>query len=277
MVKRVDYMDLITGIIFLILFLIIMVFAFSMGILSPYVGRREILSIILIGFVLGAIGGYFFIDPIYDESPYVIGNIQGMFSMDSEVINLNIPSTSNISDITNKINNLTGVNSVTTNGFELKTGFIKNTTKIYVEDYLRSDPEIESFKVTNNSVTVDLKNDASSTTTLGSLVNWLSNKAGVGSEFAFVHIQVHVDANEVTEVRDYLKDNDYNIISIEGPVQSTIHYLYDHLLPTYAIMIITGLIGVGVAIAGIFVEPLTKFTRRFKKNRIEGRGRRRRP
>lgn len=277
MVKRVDYMDLITGIIFLILFLIIMVFAFSMGILSPYVGRREILSIILIGFVLGAIGGYFFIDPIYDESPYVIGNIQGMFSMDSEVINLNIPSTSNISDITNKINNLTGVNSVTTNGFELKTGFIKNTTKIYVEDYLRSDPEIESFKVTNNSVTVDLKNDASSTTTLGSLVNWLSNKAGVGSEFAFVHIQVHVDANEVTEVRDYLKDNDYNIISIEGPVQRTIHYLYDHLLPTYAVMIITGLIGVGVAIAGIFVEPLTKFTRRFKKNRIERRGRRRRP
>lgn len=276
--KRVDYMDLITGIIFIILFLIIMVFAFSMGILSPYVGRREIISIILIGFVLGAIGGYFFIDPIYDESPYVIGNIQGLFVMDSEVINLNIPSTSNISDITNKINNLTEVNSVTTNGFELETGFIKNSTKTYVENYLKSDPEIESYKVTNSSVTVDLKNDASSTTTLGSLVNWLSNKAGVGSEFAFVHIQVHVNANDVTEVKQYLKDNDYTIISIEGPVQDTIHYLYDHLLPTYAVMFITGLIGVAVAIAGIFVEPLTKFTRRFKRKNDEGsrrRGRRR--
>lgn len=276
--KRVDYMDLITGIIFIILFLIIMVFAFSMGILSPYVGRREIISIILIGFVLGAIGGYFFIDPIYDESPYVIGNIQGLFVMDSEVINLNIPSTSNISDITNKINNLTEVNSVTTNGFELETGFIKNSTKTYVENYLKSDPEIESYKVTNSSVTVDLKNDASSTTTLGSLVNWLSNKAGVGSEFAFVHIQVHVNANDVTEVKQYLKDNDYTIISIEGPVQDTIHYLYDHLLPTYAVMFITGLVGVAVAIAGIFVEPLTKFTRRFKRKNDEGsrrRGRRR--
>lgn len=276
--KRVDYMDLITGIIFIILFLIIMVFAFSMGILSPYVGRREIISIILIGFVLGAIGGYFFIDPIYDESPYVIGNIQGLFVMDSEVINLNIPSTSNISDITNKINNLTEVNSVTTNGFELETGFIKNSTKTYVENYLKSDPEIESYKVTNSSVTVDLKNDASSTTTLGSLVNWLSNKAGVGSEFAFVHIQVHVNANDVTEVKEYLKDNDYTIISIEGPVQDTIHYLYDHLLPTYAVMFITGLVGVAVAIAGIFVEPLTKFTRRFKRKNGEGsrrRGRRR--
>ena len=243
-----------------------MVFAFSMGLLSPYIGRKEIVSIVIIGFVLGAIGGYFFIYPIYEESPYVVGNIQGLFSMEDEVINLNIPSTSNISDITNNIKNLNGVNSVTTNGFELETGYIKNDTKIYVEDYLKGDSEIESFKVTNNSVSVDLKNDASSTTTLGSLVNWLSNKAGVGSEFAYVHIKVSVSANDVSDVRDYIKENGYTIISIEGPVQNTIHYLKAHLVPNYVIMFITGLVGVAVAIAGVFVEPLTKFTRRFKNN-----------
>ena len=249
-------MDLITGIIYIILFLIIMVFAFSMGILSPYVGRKEIVSIVIIGFVLGAIGGYFFIDPIYEESPYIIGNA---------------------SDVTNKISNLNGVNSVSTNGFELKTGFIKNSTKIYVENHLRADPEIETFKVTNNSVSVDLKNPASSTTTLGSLVNWLSNRAGVGSEFAFVHIQVSVNANDVVDVRDYLNESDYNIISIEGPVQNTVHYFEDHLAPTYVVMFITGLVGVAVAIAGVFVEPLTKFTRRFKKDQSEKlRSRRRR-
>ena len=215
-----------------------MVFAFSMGILSPYVGRKEIVSIVIIGFVLGAIGGYFFIDPIYEESPYIIGNA---------------------------------------NGFELKTGFIKNSTKIYVENHLRADPEIETFKVTNNSVSVDLKNPASSTTTLGSLVNWLSNRAGVGSEFAFVHIQVSVNANDVVDVRDYLNESDYNIISIEGPVQNTVHYFEDHLAPTYVVMFITGLVGVAVAIAGVFVEPLTKFTRRFKKDQSEKlRSRRRR-
>ena len=249
-----------------------MVFAFSMGLLSPYVGRKEIVSIVIIGFVLGTIGGFFFIYPIYEESPYVVGNIQGLFSMEDEVINLNIPSTSNISDITNNIKNLNGVNSVTTNGFELKTGFIKNDTKGYVEDYLKSDSEIEDYKLTNNSVSVDLKNDASSTSTLGSLVNWLSNKAGIGSEFAYVHIKICVSANDVPDVRDYLKDNGYTIISIEGPVQNTIHYLNDHLLPNYVIMFITGLVGVAVAIAGVFVEPLTKFTRRFKKKRT---GRRR--
>lgn len=266
-------MDVITAIIFLILFIIIMVFAFSMGLLSPYIGRKEIISIVVIGFVLGAIGGYFFIYPIYEESPYVVGNFQGLFSMDDEVIYLNIPSTSNISDITNNIKNQKGVNSVTTNGFELKTGFIKNSTKSYVESYLKSDSEIESFTVTNSSISVDLKNDASSTSTLGSLVNWLINRAGISSEFAYVHIKVSVSPNEVSNVRDYIKENGYTIISIEGPVQNTIHYLYDHLLPDYVIMCITGILGVAVAIAGVFVEPLTKFTRRFKKKRA---GRRRR-
>ena len=240
-------MDLITAIIFLILFIIIMIFAFSMGVSSPYIGRKEIVSIIVIGFVLGAIGGYFFINPIYEETPYVIGNVQGLFSMDNEVINLNIPSTSNITDVSNKIKNQNGVTSVTTNGFELKTGFIKNESKAIIEEHLKSDSEIESYKVTNNSVAVDLKNEASSTTTLGSLVNWLSNTVGVGSEFAF------------------LKENGYTIISIEGPVQSTIKYLNDTLLPVYVIMFFSGLVGVASAIAGVFVEPLTKFTRKFRK------------
>ena len=112
---------------------------------------------------------------------------------------------------------------------------------------------------------MDLKNEASSTTTLGSLVNWLSNTVGVGSEFAFVHIKVHVNANDLIDVKNYLKENGYTIISIEGPVQSTIKYLNDTLLPVYVIMFFSGLVGVASAIAGVFVEPLTKFTRKFRK------------
>lgn len=260
-------MDLIAGIIFVILFIIIMVFAFSMGILSPLVGRKEIVSIIAIGFVLGAIGGYFFIYPIYEETPYVIGNLEGLFTMDSEVINLNIPSTSNISDVTSKISNHAGVNSVSTNGFELKTGNINNNTRYIINEHLKADSEIDTFTVGTNNISVDLKNEASSTTTLGSLVNWLSNTAGIGSEFAFVHIQIKVNANDVLEVRDYLKENHYTIVSIEGPVQDSIHYYSNHLVPNYVIMFITGILGVIVAIAGIYVESLTNFTRKIRRKR----------
>ena len=79
----------------------------------------------------------------------------------------------------------------------------------------------------------------------------------------------------LVEVEDYLKENKYTIISIEGPVQDTIHYLEDHLAPTYVVMFISGLVGVAVAIAGVFVEPLTKFTRKFKKNQSDKIRRRR--
>ena len=80
---------------------------------------------------------------------------------------------------------------------------------------------------------------------------------------------MHVNSNDVEEVKEYLNESNYNIISIEGPVQDTIHYFEDHLVPTYVIMFITGIVGVAVAIAGVFVEPLTKFTRRFKKDQKE--------
>jgi len=260
-------MDLISGIIFVILFIIIMIFAFSMGILSPYVGRKEIVSIIVIGFVLGTIGGYFFIYPIYQENPYVVGNIQGLFTMEDEVINLNIPSTSNLSDISSKILNLEGVNSVSTNGFELKTSTINQNQHDDIESYLKNDSAVETYKVESNSISVNLKNDESSTQTLGSLVSYLSNNEQISSEFAFVHIKVKVNANSVLDVREYLRDNGYTILSIEGPVQDTIKFLTNHMLPFYVIMVITGFIGVIVSIAGIYVDSLTKFFRRFRKSK----------
>ena len=136
-----------------------MAIAFSMGVTSPLVGKREVAYIIAIGFVLGGIGGYFFIEPIYEEVPYAIGNVQGLFTLDNEVINLNIPSTSNISTITSKILDKNGVNSVSTNGFELKTSNMNGELQNTVSSYLNNDTTIKNFTITNNTITVDLAND----------------------------------------------------------------------------------------------------------------------
>lgn len=249
-----------------------MAIAFSMGVTSPLVGRREIAYIIAIGFVLGGIGGYFFIEPIYEEMPYAVGNVEGLFTMENEVINLNLPSTSNISTITSEILNKTGVNSVSTNGFELKTsnmnGEFQNATSVH----LNNDSTIKNFTITNNTISVDLANDESSTSTLGSLVTWLSQN-GIASEFAFVHIQVKVNANDVVEIRDELKDEGYTVMSVEGPVQNTIRFLNANSLPTVGVICITGIIGSIVAIAGIYVEPVANFFRRFRRSKGDNRRR----
>ena len=249
-----------------------MAIAFSMGVTSPLVGRREVAYIIAIGFVLGGIGGYFFIEPIYEEVPYAIGNVQGLFTLDNEVINLNIPSTSNISTITSEILDKNGVNSVSTNGFELKTSNMNGELQKTVSAYLNNDTTIKNFTITNNTITVDLANDESSTSTLGSLVTWLSQN-GVVSEFAFVHIQVKVNANDVVEIKEDLKDNGYTVMSVEGPVQDTIRFFKVNSIPTYGIIIISGIIGIIVAVAGIYVEPVANFFRRFRKPKDNGRRR----
>ena len=259
-------MDIFTAIIYIILFIIIMAIAFSMGVTSPLVGKREVAYIIAIGFVLGGIGGYFFIEPIYEEVPYAIGNVQGLFTLDNEVINLNIPSTSNISTITSKILDKNGVNSVSTNGFELKTSNMNGELQNTVSSYLNNDTTIKNFTITNNTITVDLANDESST------VTWLSQN-GVVSEFAFVHIQVKVNANDVVEIKEDLKDNGYTVMSVEGPVQDTIRFFKVNSIPTLGIIFISGIIGIIVAVAGIYVEPVTNFFRRFRKPKDNGRRR----
>lgn len=265
-------MDIFTAIIYIILFIIIMAIAFSMGVTSPLVGKREVAYIIAIGFVLGGIGGYFFIEPIYEEVPYAIGNVQGLFTLDNEVINLNIPSTSNISTITSKILDKNGVNSVSTNGFELKTSNMNGELQNTVSSYLNNDTTIKNFTITNNTITVDLANDESSTSTLGSLVTWLSQN-GVVSEFAFVHIQVKVNANDVVEIKEDLKDKGYTVMSVEGPVQDTIRFFKVNSIPTLGIIFISGIIGIIVAVAGIYVEPVANFFRRFRKPKDTGRRR----
>ena len=266
-------MDIFTAIIYIILFLVIMAIAFSMGVTSPLVGKKEIAYIIAIGFVLGGIGGYFFIEPIYEEVPYAVGNVQGLFTMDNEVINMNIPSTSNISTVTSEILDMKGVNSVSTNGFELKTGNMDGELQNQASAYLYNDSTIKNFSITNNTISVDLANDESSTSTLGSLVNWLSHR-NINSEFAFVHIQVKVNANDVVEIKDTLKDEGYTVMYVEGPVQNTIYFLKAHSIPTVGIIVISGIIGILVAVAGMYVEPVTNFFRRFRRSKGNQRRRR---
>ena len=62
-----EFMDMITAIIYIILFIIMMVFVFSIGMLRHYMPKKEILLVLVVAFLIGAIGGAFFLEPIYEE------------------------------------------------------------------------------------------------------------------------------------------------------------------------------------------------------------------
>ncbi|HIH62529.1 MAG TPA: hypothetical protein HA298_07625, partial [Methanobacteriales archaeon] len=62
-------MNVIITLIMLILFIILLAFVFSVGLMTPVVGKKNLLFVIFIGFMVGVIGGTFFILPVYDDIP----------------------------------------------------------------------------------------------------------------------------------------------------------------------------------------------------------------
>ena len=71
-----EFMDVITTIIYIILFIIMMVFVFSIGMLRKFMPKREVILVILVAFLIGSMGGAFFLEPIYQELPSAVGTVE---------------------------------------------------------------------------------------------------------------------------------------------------------------------------------------------------------
>lgn len=244
-----------------------MVFAFSMGMLSPLVGKKEIASIIVIGCVLGAIGGAFFIFPVYEEVPYVAGTIEGLISNNDELINIDISSASNISEISSNILKQDGVSAITIDGFDLRTDSFTKDQKTYIEKHLNSTGEFNSSYVNSGFINANFSSNVNSTLSLKSLVSWLSSEAGVKSEFAIIHLQVNVDSAHVSNIETYLKNQGVSVGSVEGPVQDITGEYKNNLLSEYSIIAISSAIGIIVSLAGIYIDDIHKILKRLGINK----------
>ena len=62
-------MDVLTIIIMLILFILAMIFIFSTALLTPYIGKKNFISVLMLGLVVGLVGGAFLLSPIVDDIP----------------------------------------------------------------------------------------------------------------------------------------------------------------------------------------------------------------
>ena len=52
-----EFMDILMTIIYLVLFIIMMIFVFSIGMLRHFMPKREILLVLVVAFFIGAVGG----------------------------------------------------------------------------------------------------------------------------------------------------------------------------------------------------------------------------
>ena len=98
-------------VIYLVLFIIMMVFAFSIGMLKQFMPKNEVILVIVVAFLIGAIGGAFFLDPIYDELPNIVGAFERSIPNNEETLYLDLSSSVDIDELKENLSNTEGFKS----------------------------------------------------------------------------------------------------------------------------------------------------------------------
>lgn len=257
-------MDVFMILLYVILFLLLMVFIFSVAVLSPYLDRKDLVGILAVGFILGAIGGIFFISPIYDDFPALIGTVDAMVTGQNEYINVDVSSQAdnNVTDMENKIKNVPGVKGVTTSGVlivtsnfssnysdSLKNGIMHNINQSsHVKDVnVNSTQGIVNVTVKNDTNPIDMKND---------LEEYLSESYALYATSTTFRLQAHVNVNDVDTVEENMKKAGIPFSSVEGPVETFVEESKNTLPPLWVTYIISGIIGIVFAILGMFADKI---------------------
>ena len=112
-------MDIITTIIYIILFVIMMIFVFSIGMLRKFMPKKEIILVLIVGFLIGAIGGAFFLEPIYKEMPSVVSVVEKNMPNNDETLYLDLSSTNDINELKNNLSHTEGFKSFDENSITI--------------------------------------------------------------------------------------------------------------------------------------------------------------
>src|SRR5690606_7190894 len=138
-------------------FFLLLAFVFSTALLTPLIGKKNLLFVVALGFVVGIIGGAFFIAPVFNDIPGMVRGIHQSTSDSPEIIEANISTDVDVNKVISDIITLEGVQGVETVGITLKTSPIPPGWWRDLEARATtSNPNITAFKVeTNNTIQVN--------------------------------------------------------------------------------------------------------------------------
>ncbi|MGL6299206.1 MAG: hypothetical protein ACRC1M_08590 [Methanobacteriaceae archaeon] len=260
-------MDLILSIFYIILFILIMVFIFSMALLTPILDKKNMISLIAISFIIGAIGGAFFISPIYDELPYIIGSSEQIVNGQNEHIIVNIPVTNNIKESISGIKSREGVLSVEEHGIYIKTDKFSSERKQFIESKIsKLDSNIKIINInTNGEIQMEVTSKVDVGNFTNSLSNWLSYTGDINVRSKFIEVEVTAEASKVSEIEDYLNRNSMIVSSVYGPVQESINKTKETMPDSAVSVLISGIIGVLIAFIGMSFDKIKEFFKPVKK------------
>lgn len=260
-------MDIITTIIYLVLFIIMMIFVFSVGMLRQYMPRREILLVLVVGFFIGAIGGALFMEPIYDELPNVVSAFEKSMPNNEETLHLDLSSSINLNELQKNLSSSEGFKSYRETSVSIPMWSFNDKERAYFEGIVGNiDSHYGDYNVTKSGeIQIEIEDNYTASQALKSFSDWYKLVYGETISYAQVHAVLVVDSSKLDDFEDNLLSRGIVATSIEGPIQDSVNNTNSSMLSSLEFTLICGGIGLVVAVMGIYIDSVVPAYRRFRK------------
>lgn len=260
-------MDIFTTIVYIILFIIMMVFVFSIGMLKPFMDKKETALVLICGFVIGGLGGAFFLSPIYDDVPDVVSTLERTVPSNEETLYLDFSSAISIDDLESNLTSIEGVRSFNVTGITFNLWQFEDDEQAYLE---RTIGNINSHYVnwsvnSSGTIDIDIEDGYDVSEALRSFSDWYRLVYGETIAYAQVHAVLVVQSSSLDEVEDLLLQRGIVPTESHGPVSDSIERTNASMLSYNEFICATGIFGVIVAIFGIYFDTVVVGFRKLKK------------
>ena len=259
-------MGIITTIVYIVLFIIMMVFVFSIGMLKQYMPTREVLLVLAVAFFIGAIGGSLFLQPIYQELPSAALVVEQHMPDNDETLYLDLSSSFNIDELKNELSSIEGFKSFDEKNVTIPMwSFNQGEHDYFASRVGNVDSHYKSFNVTSNSIEIELADNYSSSEALKTFSDWYKYAYGETISYAQIRAILVVDSSHLTDFEQALLEKGIVATHIEGSIQDRVNQTNASMLNNAEFALVCGGVGVVVAIMGIYMDSLVPAYRRLKR------------
>lgn len=261
-------MDIITTIIYIVLFIVMMIFVFSIGMLRTYMPRKEIILVLLVAFLIGSIGGAFFLEPIYQELPSVASTLERSMPNNEETLYLDLSSSNDLNKLKEDLANTEGFKSYDEESISITLWTFTDVEKAYFEEIVGNiDSNYKNYTVnaSTGEITIQLSDNYSASQALKSFSDWYKLVYGETLSYAKIHSVLVIDSTSLDKFEQVLLKHGIVASRMEGPIHDSINSTNSSMMPTTQFVLITGGIGVIVAIFGIYFDSFVVYYRRIRK------------
>lgn len=262
-------MDALTIIIMLILFVLAMVFIFSTALLTPYLGKKNLISVILLGLVVGLVGGAFLLSPIVDDIPDFTRTIIEESVDGTDLMELDLSTNGNLTQIIQNISSISGVQNVSYEGIKIKIdeNFTLPSDKNRLVTALNNSNEnISSVdEIGEKEFLVRIKEGGDPQSVLTSIYKTFSTETYTHLRYTSMQANATITANNITKVMSAVNNNGAVILNVTGPTEDQIASVQKLIPDKTNVIIFSGILGVIIAIAGFFIDSIFTFTSKSKK------------